>query len=303
MLDLFYTDHYELPLPEGHRFPKDKYRLLREELQRDSRFRFHAAPLAGERAIARAHEANYVRDFHEGKLSPAAMRKIGFPWSPGLVERTLASVGSTLAAAAAARRSGFGGTLAGGTHHAFHAEGSGYCVFNDIAVAIAWARDEDWVRRVAVIDLDVHQGDGTAAMCAGDEQVMTVSVHGKNNFPFRKQRSVVDIELEDGAGDEEYLSSVAEALRHAGGFAPGVVFYQSGVDALASDKLGKLNVSPEGMAARDRAVFEWVRALGVPVVVTMGGGYSDPIQLTVAAHAVTYRTAADVLAGVLDRAD
>ncbi|MBN8730584.1 MAG: histone deacetylase [Acidobacteria bacterium] len=296
MLDLFYTDLHELPLPEGHRFPKDKYRLLRKELQRDSRFRFHAAQMAAATVIARAHDPGYVHAFCEGALGEAAMRKIGFPWSQGLVERTLASVGSTLAAAEAARRSGFGGTLAGGTHHAFHAEGAGYCVFNDIAVAIAWARDEDWVRRVAVIDLDVHQGDGTAAMCAGDEQVMTVSVHGKNNFPFRKQRSVVDIELDDGAGDDEYLLSVTKALLRAGDFAPEVVFYQSGVDALASDKLGKLNVSPQGMAARDRAVFEWVRALGVPVVVTMGGGYSDPIQLTVAAHAVTYRTAADVLA-------
>ena len=297
MLDLFFTDHHELPLPEGHRFPKDKYRLLREELQRDSRFRFHAAPLAEETTIARAHDARYVREFCDGALSDAAMRKIGFPWSTGLVLRTLASVGGTLAATAAARQTGFGGTLAGGTHHAFHAEGSGYCVFNDIAVAIAWARDEGWAHRVAVIDLDVHQGDGTAAMCAGDDNVLTVSVHGKNNFPFRKQRSVLDIELEDGAGDVEYLAGVEEALRRVAAFAPEVVFYQSGVDALASDRLGKLNVSPEGMAARDRTVFDRVKAWGVPVVVTMGGGYSDPIRLTVEAHAVTYRTAAEVLDG------
>lgn len=297
MLELFYTDHYELPLPDGHRFPKDKYRLLREELQRDSRFRFHAAPLADEAIVARAHDPEYVRQFREGSLTAAAMRKIGFPWSTGLVERTFASVGGTLAATESAYHTGFGGTLAGGTHHAFHAEGSGYCVFNDIAVAIAQVRERRWARRVAVLDLDVHQGDGTAAMCAGDEEVLTVSVHGKNNFPFRKQRSAIDIELEDGAGDEQYLASVMDVLPRIAGFAPEFVFYQSGVDALASDKLGKLNVSPEGMAARDRAVFGWVRARRVPVVVTMGGGYSNPIALTVAAHAATYRTAAELLNG------
>lgn len=295
MLDLFYTDHYTLPLPEGHRFPKDKYRLLRDALERDSRFRFHAAPMAAPEVISRAHDRAYVKAFCEGTLDSAAMRRIGFPWSQGLVDRTLASVGSTLSAASAARANGFGGTLAGGTHHAFRAEGSGYCVFNDIVVAIHLARGEGWARRAAVIDLDVHQGDGTAAMFEGDSDVLTVSLHGKNNFPFHKQRSVIDVELNDGTGDAEYLNRVTEVLEQAGEFGADVVFYQSGVDALASDKLGKLALTPEGMAARDRMVFEWVKRLGVPVVVTMGGGYSDPIALTVAAHAATYRTAADVL--------
>ncbi|MEP7367266.1 MAG: histone deacetylase [Acidobacteriota bacterium] len=295
MLDLYYTDHYTLPLPEGHRFPKDKYRLLRESLERDSRFRFHAAPMAAPNVIASAHDPAYVRAFCDGTLDAAAMRKIGFPWSQGLVDRTLASVGSTLSAMAAARGTGFGGTLAGGTHHAFYAEGSGYCVFNDIVVSISVARHEGWVRRAAVIDLDVHQGDGTAAMLQGDADVLTASLHGKNNFPFRKQRSVIDVELDDGTGDDEYLERVTEVLQRAGAFGAGVVFYQSGVDALESDKLGKLALTAEGLEARDRVVFEWVKRLGVPVVVTMGGGYSDPIALTVAAHATTYRTAADVL--------
>ena len=297
MLDLFYTDHYALPLPEGHRFPKDKYRLLREELSRDNRFRLHPAPLARPEIVALAHDAGYVRAFQEGTLGAAAMRKTGFPWSPELVDRTLASVGGTLSAVERARRAGFGGTLAGGTHHAFRGEGSGYCVFNDIVVAIAWAREQGWARRFAVIDLDVHQGDGTASMCAGDETVMTVSVHGRNNFPFRKQRSALDVELDDGAGDGEFLAGVGQALEHAGTVGADMVFYQSGVDALASDRLGKLSVTPQGMAARDRMVFEWVRRRSVPVVVTMGGGYSDPIALTVAAHATTYRMAADVLDG------
>jgi len=296
VLDLFYTDHYALPLPVGHRFPKDKYRLLREELERDSRFRFHPAPMASPDVIAGVHDGAYVRAFCEGTLGAASMRKIGFPWSKGLVDRTLASVGGTLAAADAARGAGFGGTLAGGTHHAFRGEGSGYCVFNDIAVAVHVARGQGWARRVAIVDLDVHQGDGTAAMLAGDANVLTVSVHGKNNFPFRKERSVVDVELGDGAGDDEYLAHVEAVLRRGSQFRPDAVFYQSGVDALASDKLGKLSVTPAGMAARDRMVFEWVKRLGVPVVVTMGGGYSDPIALTVASHAATYRTAADLLA-------
>ena len=168
-------------------------------------------------------------------------------------------------------------------------------MFNDIVVAIHVARDEGWARRAAVIDLDVHQGDGTAAMLEGDGDVLTVSLHGKNNFPFHKQRSAIDVELDDGTGDTEYLDRVTEVLEQAGEYGADVVFYQSGVDALASDKLGKLALTPEGMAARDRMVFEWVGRLGVPVVVTMGGGYSDPIALTVAAHATTYRTAADVL--------
>ena len=295
MFDLHYTDHYHLPLPDGHRFPKDKYRLLREALERDSRFRFHPALMAAPDRIARAHDPAYVRAFCDGTLSPSAMRKIGFPWSQGLVDRTLASVGSTLQAVASARSHGFGGTLAGGTHHAFRAEGSGYCVFNDIVVAIHQAREEGWANRVAVIDLDVHQGDGTAAMLEDDAGALTVSIHGKNNFPFRKQRSVIDVELEDGTGDAEYLDHLSQVLPMAHEFRPDVVFYQSGVDALASDKLGKLALTPEGMAVRDRLVFEWVKRLDVPVVVTMGGGYSDPISLTVAAHETTYRTAADVL--------
>lgn len=295
MLDLFYTDHFVLPLPEGHRFPIGKYRLLREELARDNRFRFHPAPAARPETAALAHDAGYVRAFQDGTLGAAAMRKIGFPWSSELVVRTLASVGGTLSATEAARRTGFGGTLAGGTHHAFHGEGAGYCVFNDIVVALTLARAQGWARRFAVIDLDVHQGDGTASMCAGDESVITVSVHGRNNFPFRKQQSVFDVELGDGAADEEFLDGVGRALARAGAFGASLVFYQSGVDALASDRLGKLSVTPQGMAARDRMVFEWVRRRGVPVVVTMGGGYSDPIALTVAAHATTYRTAADVL--------
>jgi acetoin utilization deacetylase AcuC-like enzyme len=214
------------------------------------------------------------------------MRRIGFPWSEQLVRRTLASAGGTLAAAADALAGGFGGNLAGGTHHAFRAEGSGFCVFNDIAIAI-----RKMGRRAAVIDLDVHQGDGTAAIFEHDPGVLTVSLHGEHNFPFRKQRSRIDIGLPDGAGDEEYLRRLADVLPRVVEFRPRVVFYQSGVDPLRGDRLGRLSLSFEGLRGRDRMVFEMCGLQGFPLVLTLGGGYSDPISLTVKAHANTYRDA------------
>jgi acetoin utilization deacetylase AcuC-like enzyme len=218
------------------------------------------------------------------------MRRIGFPWSEGLVRRTLASVGGTLAATADALATGFGGNLAGGTHHAFHGEGAGFCVFNDIAIAIRAHR-----LRAAVLDLDVHQGDGTAAIFDGDDSVFTVSVHGENNFPFRKQRSDLDIALADGAEDGEYLERVAEALSAVAAFGPEIVFYQSGVDGLATDQLGRLRLTQGGLEARDRTVFEFVRERALAIVVTLGGGYSQPISHTVVAHATTFRAAMAVL--------
>jgi acetoin utilization deacetylase AcuC-like enzyme len=222
------------------------------------------------------------------------MRRIGFPWSEQLVRRTLASVGGTLAATAEARDTGFGGNLAGGTHHAFRAEGSGFCVFNDIAVAIRWLG-----RRAAVIDLDVHQGDGTASIFEDDPNVLTLSIHGENNFPFRKQRSRIDISLPDGTGDERYLSELRRALPKVYEFRPEVVFYQAGVDGLAGDRLGRLGLSHAGLAERDRTVFEIIRLAGLPVVVTLGGGYADPIKRTGEAHANTFRTAAVTLGGAV----
>jgi acetoin utilization deacetylase AcuC-like enzyme len=218
------------------------------------------------------------------------MRRIGFPWSPALVRRSLASVGGTLAATTDALAGGFGGNLAGGTHHAFYGEGSGFCVFNDLAVAIRACR-----RRAAVIDLDVHQGDGTASIFENDASVLTVSMHGEHNFPFRKQRSRIDVALPDGTGDGEYLDRLAAVLRQVAEFGPEIVYYQSGVDGLAGDRLGRLSLSTEGMAARDRAVFELVRREGLPVVVTLGGGYAEPIERTVEAHTGTFRAAAAVL--------
>lgn len=289
---LFYCDHYDMGLPPEHRFPAQKYRLLRESLQGDSRFQLHPARLASRAELVRAHDPAYVDAFLAGTLSPAAIRRIGFPWSPHLVRRTLASAGATLSAAAAALDSGISGALAGGTHHAFYAEGSGFCVFNDIAVAIAALRAEGIARRFAVIDLDVHQGDGTARIFAADPDVFTLSLHGRNNFPFRKQQSTLDVALEDGAGDAAYLAALDAVLPRVFAFAPEFVFYQAGVDPLREDTLGKLSLTMEGLAARDRRVFAAASAHAAPLVITIGGGYADPISLTATAHVQTYRLAA-----------
>jgi len=188
---LFYTDHFTLPLPAGHKFPGEKYRMLRETLTRDNAFTFLPASLASRESVELVHDPAYVSAFLSGQLDPASIRRIGFPWSEGLVQRTLASVGSTWAATEEALNTGWGGTLAGGTHHAFVAEGSGFCVFNDIAIAIRTLQRDRGLERLAVIDLDVHQGDGTAQIFAGDPAVFTLSVHCKNNFPLRKQQSSI----------------------------------------------------------------------------------------------------------------
>jgi acetoin utilization deacetylase AcuC-like enzyme len=222
------------------------------------------------------------------------MRRIGFPWSQGLAARTLASPGGTLAAAGDALDSGFGGTLSGGTHHAFRAHGAGYCVFNDVAVAVHSLRQTDRVRRFAVVDLDVHQGDGTAHFFEHDAGVLTVSLHGAHNFPFQKQRSSIDIELADGTGDAAYLEALDGVLPRVAEFRPELVFYLSGVDALAGDALGRLALTHAGLAERDRRVIGLCRSHSLPLAITLGGGYSDPIAATVEAHANTFRIAAEL---------
>ena len=291
-----------MPLPDGHRFPMAKYRMVRERLAATGKFDLTPAPIADVADIKRVHDAAYVDAVLSGTLSAQAQRRIGFPWSEGFVLRTLGSAGSTLAATEVALRTGWSGTLSGGTHHAFRAEGSGFCVFNDIAIAAQKLLDERCVRRIAVIDLDVHQGDGTAEIFNGSDpnsgQVFTFSMHCQVNFPFKKQKSKLDIELAEGLGDDEYLATLRDALPRVGEFAPEFVFYQGGVDVLASDTLGKLRLTPEGVRERDRMVFQFVKELnpveGVPIVLTQGGGYSTPIELTAEAHATTYLTAHEI---------
>lgn len=295
---LFYCDHYAIPLPPGHKFPAGKYALLRSLLAADGFYNLEPAPLAGRSTIELAHDPGYVQQFLNGTIDPSIMRRIGFPWSRELVNRTLASVGGTLAATDQALATGFGGNLAGGTHHAFRDAGSGFCVFNDLAIAILALRRDRGIERAAVVDLDVHQGDGTASIFENDPAVLTISLHGANNFPFRKQSSSIDVALPDSTGDEEYLTRLRGVLPAIAEFRPAILFYQSGVDALAGDRLGRLQLTLDGLMARDRAVFEFSRKLEIPVVVTLGGGYSDPIARTAEAHANTYRVAAEVFASV-----
>jgi acetoin utilization deacetylase AcuC-like enzyme len=269
--------------------------MVRTLLKADGVFDLQPAPSAELADIEMAHDAAYARSVLDGSVDPRMMRRIGFPWSEQLVRRSLASVGGTLAAARDAMVAGFGGNLAGGTHHAFRAEGAGFCVFNDLAVTIHVLRRDGLAGRAAVIDLDVHQGDGTANIFENDPNVLTVSIHGQNNFPFRKQRSRIDIALRDGAGDGEYLEHLRGVLPRVAEFRPHVVLYQSGVDALSGDRLGRLALSPNGLEQRDRLVFQFVKQQTIPVVVTMGGGYADPIEHTAEAHARTFRTLAGVM--------
>jgi acetoin utilization deacetylase AcuC-like enzyme len=240
------------------------------------------------------HANEYVDGFLTGTLDAGMMRRIGFPWSPELVKRTLASAGGTLGATCSALETGFGGTLAGGTHHAFRERGSGFCVFNDLAIAIAWAREKARVERAAVVDLDVHQGDGTAAIFSEDPGVFTVSLHGAKNFPFRKQTSSLDIELPDGTSDEAYLTALEPALQRVWEFSPQLVIYQAGVDGLESDRLGRLSLTLDGLRQRDALVIGEAQRRGIPLVVTLGGGYSDPLEATLRASAQTFLTAAAI---------
>jgi acetoin utilization deacetylase AcuC-like enzyme len=293
---LWYADRHVLPLPAGHKFPTPKYGLVRERLALDGRFQFEAAPAADLDRIIAVHDELYVRAFLDGSLDPRILRRIGFPWSAGLVARTLASVAGTMSAVRdAVRTRKWGGNLAGGTHHAFRNEGSGFCVFNDIAVAVCSLRREGLVRRAAIVDLDVHQGDGTADIFDGDGDVFTLSLHGRDNFPFRKKNSTVDVALIDGTGDTEYLEQLRAVLPRVFDFKPEIVFYQAGVDALGADTLGRLTLTHEGLAQRDFMVFRACRDAQVPCVVTMGGGYAIPIELTVQAHAATYLIAENII--------
>ena len=288
---IFSTDQYQITLPEGHKFPVSKYGMIRQIIEKEGLFELEQASPVEPEIVALAHDPAYVAGFIEGTLPAPAMRRIGLPWSQILVRRAFASVGGTISASLQAMEQGWGATLGGGTHHAFRSEGAGFCVFNDIAVTIHFLRQGGLIRRAAVIDLDVHQGDGTAEIFKDDPDVFTLSIHGESNFPFRKKQSSLDVPLPDGVEDQEYLRRLDEVLPAAFGFHPDIVFYQSGVDPLASDMLGRLSLTPQGLIQRDRMVFKAARSFGAPLVLTSGGGYSHPIDLSAQAHASTYRTA------------
>lgn len=286
-MKIFYTDHFVLPLPPEHRFPMDKYRRLRE--------RVVAADLAGEplcvphaatdEELCRAHDVEYVRRVVQGELTPAEVRRIGFPWSPEMVERSRRSSGATIEAARSALDFGVGINLAGGTHHAFADAGEGYCVFNDSVVAARALQAEGFVKKVVVLDLDVHQGNGTASICRGDPTIFTMSVHGARNFPLRKEISDLDIPLEDGATDEPFLLAVQRgvdlSLERSGA---DLAIYLAGADPFEGDAFGRLKVSKKGLAERDKIVWEAINRAGLPVAISMAGGYARNIDDIVDIH-------------------
>lgn len=294
---IYFPDTPDLPLPPGHRFPATKYRRLREKLQREGlcgTARLSPSPLATRVDLLRAHDAGYVDAVLAQRLGPDEEKRIGVPQSDILVQRSLATVGGSLAAARDALAHGFSGQLAGGTHHAHRNFGSGFCVFNDFAVTALTLLAEGKAKRVAVLDLDVHQGDGTAAILTDEPRVMTVSVHGANNFPFRKSASTLDVALPDDTGDDSYLAALDEVLPRVRAFRPGLVLYNSGVDALSCDRLGRLAMTHAGLIARDRAVFTTFKAAGIPLALGIGGGYGEPIEATIEAYANTWLVAREV---------
>lgn len=299
----FYTDHFVLPLPEGHRFPMAKYSLLREGVMRAGIVApedLREPDAATDEQLALAHDADYVARAASGRLDRHEIRRIGFPWSEAMVERSRRSAGATIAAARAAlepagrKGGGVAVNLAGGTHHAMPDRGEGYCVWNDSAVAARLLLREGRIRRALVIDCDVHQGNGTAAIFRDDPSVFTFSIHNRNNFPFHKETSDLDLELSDGTGDEEYLRLLEEGLDRALGVARAdLAFYVSGADPHERDRLGRLAMTFEGLAERDRMVLAKCREAGLPVAVSMAGGYGREIAETVSIHARTVALAAE----------
>lgn len=290
----FTSARYSVPLGH-HSYPMDKYRLVPERLlakgilAADEIVEPEPATLDD---ILRVHTADYVHAFYQGTLERKAMLRLGLPWSPALVQRAFAVIGGTLGAARAALRDGVAVNLAGGTHHAFADHGEGYCIFHDMVISLRRLRHEGVAQRFLIIDLDVHQGNGTAALCQTDPDVFTFSMHGANNYPTHKEHSSWDIALSDGTRDAEYLDLLASALpKILERFRPEIMFYQAGVDVLAGDRFGKLALTMNGVSERDRLVCAFAHKAGLPFVVTFGGGYARDINVIVEAHCQTVQMA------------
>jgi acetoin utilization deacetylase AcuC-like enzyme len=293
----FFPDVEEMPIPPGHRFPAVKYRLLREMIERETILptgSLAPSPSATVEELTRAHSPEYVAAVLDGTLSADIVRRIGLPLSPALARRSRATVGGSLAAARQALRHGVSGQLAGGTHHAHRDYGSGFCVFNDLAVAALTLLAEGAAARIAILDLDVHQGDGNASILKGLPGLLLVGIQGERNFPFRRVPGDIDIELPDGTEDRAYLEALADVLPAIEAHRPDLLLYLSGVDPLREDKLGRLALTHEGLAERDRMVFQMCRRRGIPVSIAIGGGYAVPIEASVAAYAGTFLTAREV---------
>jgi acetoin utilization deacetylase AcuC-like enzyme len=291
----FHAD-YRVDLPAPHPFPMGKYPLLHARLLDSGVIAAGdvVEPAEAPRdMLARVHTASYLERLAAGTLAPEEVRRLGIPWSARLWRRSRLAVHGTWLAARAALADGIGANLAGGTHHAFADHGEGFCVLNDVAIAIRCLQAEGAVRRALVVDLDVHHGNGTAAIFAGDPDVFTLSLHGARNYPARKPRSSLDVGLPDGTGDEAYLDALADALATALAQARAdVVFYVAGVDVVAGDRYGRLALSERGLRLRDRHVLETVRRAGLPLAIVLGGGYAPSTLRTAELHAIVFEEAA-----------
>lgn len=297
-MQAFYSTQFVLPLPPGHRFPMAKYHMLHARLAAERpAIRFQQAEPASDGELALVHTPEYIQAVAQGRLSAQMQREIGFPWSAQMVERSRRSTGATVMAARVAMREGIAANLAGGTHHAYADRGGGFCVFNDAAVA-ARLMQAEWFRQhkrslsVAIIDLDVHQGNGTARIFANDDSVFTLSLHGERNFPFAKESSDFDIALPDDCGDGPYLEALEQALQTlASRFDPGLVIYLAGADPHEGDRLGRLRLSFDALEARDRRVMDWAWQRRIPLAFAMAGGYGRDLNDTVQAQVNTFGVA------------
>jgi acetoin utilization deacetylase AcuC-like enzyme len=298
MFRAYSSSAYTIDLPEGHRFPMYKYAGTREKLVQDGALPASAIidpPRPSWEQVERVHTSEYLKKLRFGEFEPKELRLLGFPWSSGLVERAMRAAGGTMSAADDALRVGLGINLAGGTHHAFPGHAEGFCVLNDVAVAATGLLENAQVSRVFVLDLDVHQGNGTAAIFNHDSRVFTLSVHGERNYPFHKEHSSLDIGLADGVTDAEYLDVLeSRVLPTLYAFRPEIVFYLAGVDVLARDRFGRFALSLDGAQERDRRVFQTCRDLEIPVVSLMSGGYNKDHAVTVSGHANTVSAALEI---------
>jgi acetoin utilization deacetylase AcuC-like enzyme len=296
-MKIFYTDSFAIPLPQDHSFPIHKYALLRKRIENSSLFSPRDLWLpraASDTEICRSHDPDYLQRLQQGQLTAKEIRRIGLPWSAELVERARRSAGATVEACFAALEDGVALQLGGGTHHAFKDQGQGYCIFNDSVIAVRALQADTHIKRVLILDCDVHQGNGTAALLQKDSTTFTFSIHGKNNFPFRKEKSDLDIALDDGVDDGVYLDALAKGVRASLRQARAdVVIYLAGADPFAEDRFGRLNLSKDGLAERDRLVLQYCRKAGLPVAVTMAGGYAPNIEDTVDIHFQTVCSAAE----------
>jgi acetoin utilization deacetylase AcuC-like enzyme len=297
-MKIFYCDTFVLPLPEGHRFPMAKYARLRERVIEERLGTLQVPAGATDADLLRVHDTGYLDRVVRGALEAAEVRRIGFPWSPGLVERSRRSVGGTIEAGRAALADGASVNLAGGTHHAFADRGEGFCVFNDVAVASRALQAEGAVRRTAILDLDVHQGNGTAHIFRDDPSVVTLSVHGASNFPFRKEASDLDVALPDRTSDRPFLRAVDVALTFLVRRAkPDLIFYIAGADPFEGDRLGRLSVSRAALREREARVVRTAQEHGIPLAVVMGGGYAHEVDDTANIHLEAVRAAATLTGG------